>query len=274
MTAHISSWPNYCLFFPPLVLGHFSLHAPPESVFPRVCAWKQKPSGSKLPGKISPWLSQNLPVLHLNPTPRSQQPPAVSLSVGEGHCWGSSLLQIIEQLDSCSDDGNLKLVFEIQSHFLSRPLGVFYWEHVAPYFLCSLFRRAGKATEMLIPRLSCSDISNLGHIQVCFSQYLSSVVLFSIRASALLSFCSQLLSGFFHCLFIAFAVVPLASLYYLVRHVFLFFCTQIFPRARALCVMVLMCSCKDMYVLSEETNWRLHVWVLSQHKRAWVCGSA
>lgn len=60
------------------------------------------------------------------PEPKPQTPAATSRqSVGEGHCWGAFLLQIIEQPDSCSDYGNLKPVLETQSHFLSRPLGVF-----------------------------------------------------------------------------------------------------------------------------------------------------
>lgn len=65
------------------------------------------------------------------PEPDPQIPAATSRqSVGEGHCWGSFLLQIIEQLDSCPDYGNLKLVLEIQSHFLNRPLGVFNSENM------------------------------------------------------------------------------------------------------------------------------------------------
>lgn len=67
--------------------------------------------------------------LHLNSTPSSFLETIISQCLFLKGIDGN-LLQIIEQLDFCSDCGNLKLVFETQSHFFPSPSGcLLFWEH-------------------------------------------------------------------------------------------------------------------------------------------------
>ena len=146
-SGHISSWPNYCLFFFPSSRWSFLIACtyPRENISKGLCR-EAKTQQKQIFWRLRSSCVSMSQSLHLNSTPSSFLETIISQSLFLKGIDGN-LLQIIEQLDFCSDCGNLKLVFETQSHFFPSPSGCLsFWEHETPYFPCSysasVFRRA------------------------------------------------------------------------------------------------------------------------------------
>lgn len=176
----------------------------------------------------------------------------LSVFVEEGQCWESLFLflswQIIEQLDCCCGYGDLKLVFEIQSHFSCHPQVPLILRTCSPPVFHALIQPhvvkeqwaprlpgAREATGTLLSRPRCVEAAcTLGTDKAAVAATSPSLSC-STRASGLLSFCPPLSLGFFSQFSFYFIYqLPLASFYYLIGDAFfLLFSIIIFPKDEA-----------------------------------------